>query len=184
MITIPLQLFILSSCILGYFCRRQIINPRCHGFYRFFALQGIFYLALHNIDIFNVEFFDSQQIVTAILLISSLYCLIAALYQLRHSGGSSQRQDKPENFTFENTENLVTDGIYNYVRHPMYTSLLLFNWGIYWQQINAVNTLIAVAVSLFLFITAKVEEAENIDFFGSSYLQYKQNSKMIIPYVL
>ncbi|MCK7540462.1 MAG: hypothetical protein MZV63_61010 [Marinilabiliales bacterium] len=37
-------------------------------------------------------------------------------------------------FRFEKTTELVTSGIYRYIRHPMYSSLLLLAWGIWLKQ--------------------------------------------------
>ena len=37
--------------------------------------------------------------------------------------------DMPENLAFENTVKLVEVGLYRFIRHPMYASLLLLAWG-------------------------------------------------------
>jgi len=60
-----------------------------------------------------------------ICLFGSIPLAAQGFYLLRKLGNARERVESPENFTFENTTNLVEDGIYHYIRHPLYGSLLL-----------------------------------------------------------
>ena len=40
-----------------------------------------------------------------------------------------------------------------------------------------------MGASLFLVLTAKVEEKENVRYFGEAYQAYQKGTKMFIPYV-
>ena len=177
-------IFIFVSCILFSLCRKQLANPSCHGFYRFFAFEGILLLLVINYRFANLNSWNTNQAISFCLLITSLIIVILSVRQLRKKGGKQKRLNTPENFGFENTTQLVTQGIYKYIRHPMYSSLLILNWGIMFQQPTWFTVLIAALVSLMLIITAKVEETENINFFGENYLSYQRHSKMLIPFVL
>ncbi len=42
---------------------------------------------------------------------------------------------------------------------------------------------LALLCTAFLFATARVEERENINFFGDEYVEYMRHSKMFIPFV-
>jgi len=42
---------------------------------------------------------------------------------------------------------------------------------------------LAVAATVFLVATAKIEERENIRFFGAPYQQYMKGTKMFIPFM-
>jgi protein-S-isoprenylcysteine O-methyltransferase Ste14 len=90
----------------------------------------------------------------------------------------------PENFSFENTVHLVQTGIYRYVRHPMYGSLLLLTWGACCKHFAPLSLVFSCLITVFLIATAKSEELENVRFFGDSYRSYAKQSKMFIPYVL
>ncbi len=89
----------------------------------------------------------------------------------------------PENFAFENTTNIVRTGLYSYIRHPMYSSLLFLGWGAFFKHINLLNLILIFAVSALLIAVAKVEERENTRFFGKAYEEYMQHTKMLIPWL-
>jgi len=79
---------------------------------------------------------------------------------------------------------LVTSGPYHYVRHPIYSGLLLLllGWAV-WRG-RAVG-FVGVAVLLLLFwIKARYEEQLMIDHFGDAYRSYKARVKALIPYVV
>lgn len=181
--TPQLVLFVVISGVLMFICRRQLTNPRCHGFYRFFALEGILALTLLNLAIEDRDLFTPLRLLSGLLMTGSLVLVIVSLQHLKQ-GGENVRSECPENFTFENTVQLVSDGIYQYVRHPMYTSLLLLGWGVFLQDPSWLAAIIALEVSLMLICTIRVEEEENRVFFGEAYVQYQQSNKMLIPFVL
>lgn len=78
-------------------------------------------------------------------------------------------------------EELVTKGIYRYVRHPQYLGLILvtFGWLIHWPTVpTAIMWPILVAMYYRL---AKKEEKEMEERFGDRYLIYKEEVPMFIP---
>lgn len=176
--------FTLASACLGYFCRQQLRNPRCHGFYRFFVFEAILLLGIQNAPVWHNDIFAPRQLLSSALLFMSLCFVIQGFILLKRRGGQRQRDDTPENFGFENTVCLVTDGIFKYVRHPMYTSLLLLAWGIFIKQITPLGIAAVSACTLLLIIAAKIEEHENCEFFGDQYRDYQKTSKMFIPFLL
>ncbi len=94
-----------------------------------------------------------------------------------------EREGEPSLLAFEKTTELVTSGIYKYIRHPLYCSLLLLTWGIFFKHITLTAVTLAVTATVFLVFTAKADEAECIRFFGSQYQDYMKRSKMFIPYI-
>lgn len=87
-------------------------------------------------------------------------------------------------YSFEKTSELVQSGIFKYIRHPMYGSLLFLTWGVCLKNPEIILIIISVLSSVFLYITAKMEEKEDIDSFGDNYKEYIKKSKMFIPYIL
>jgi len=65
----------------------------------------------------------------------------------------------------------------------MYASLLFLVWGAALKSISPWSIILAVAATLFLYLTSRVEEKENIRFFGNEYQQYIKETKMLIPFV-
>ncbi len=180
---IQIVIFILGTIIIILISRRSLKNIKVHGFYRFFVFEFILILILLNFPYWFVKPFAVQQIFSWLFLLISLYLLFQSVYLFRKLGGSSSRQNDSANYDFENTSNLVKKGIYKYIRHPMYSSLLFLCLGALCKNISVLSTLLAIIVILFLILTAKVEEKENMQFFGSSYSNYIKESKMFIPFL-
>jgi protein-S-isoprenylcysteine O-methyltransferase Ste14 len=86
-------------------------------------------------------------------------------------------------FGIEKTTELVIAGAYRYIRHPLYGSLLFLAWGGFFKHPSWVGGTLAVIATFFLTVTAKIEEAENIGFFGAAYQSYMKQTKMFIPFV-
>jgi protein-S-isoprenylcysteine O-methyltransferase Ste14 len=84
----------------------------------------------------------------------------------------------------EKTTKLVTIGIYGYIRHPLYSSLLFLTWGVFFKNPTPAGVSLAMVSSIFLFVTAKIEEVENLAYFGKVYRKYMEKTKMFIPFII
>lgn len=177
-------LFILFSLGLLRFSWRALKEVGSHGFYRFFAFEGILFLILHNHPYWFLRPFAIPQLIAWTLLGLSIIYVVQGLGLLKRRGGSKHRENFPGNLPFENTVNLVEEGLYRYVRHPMYGSLLFLGWGASFKHLTGLTVGVGVIVTLFLVVAARVEEKENINFFGDAYRVYIKRSKMFIPYIL
>jgi protein-S-isoprenylcysteine O-methyltransferase Ste14 len=79
---------------------------------------------------------------------------------------------------------LVTTGVYRFIRHPQYTGLLLLSLGmlIEWATLPM---LIMFPIIVFMYVRlAKREEKDMIEEFGAAYKQYMDRTKMFIPYIV
>ncbi len=175
-------LWLLISIGLAGISYRSLKNWKCHGFYRFFAFVGTAFVLVSNVAYWHYEIFSVLQIFSWLILIVSLGFLINSLYQLKSHGGNRTKEINTENFAFENTGTLVESGIFAYIRHPMYSSLLLFTWGVWLKYPSMMALGASLATTLALLLTAKAEEKENVDFFGSAYVDYEKRTKRFIPY--
>lgn len=164
---------------------RSLRSPRPHGFYRFFAWEAILLLFLLNVDDWFHNPFSWHQIISWILLMVSFVPLAFGVHSLVTKGkAAKRRKDDGQLLGFERTTALVTTGIYRYIRHPMYSSLLLLAWGIFFKQLVWSGALTVATATLFLVATAKADEAECIQFFGPSYRVYMRQTKMFVPFLL
>jgi protein-S-isoprenylcysteine O-methyltransferase Ste14 len=159
-------------------------RPQSHGFYRFFAWEAILALLVLNAPLWFVDRYAPHQLLSWALLFASLAVLMPGLYQLRRLGRPDDRRADPELFAFERTSQLVTTGIFSYIRHPLYASLLLLAWGVASKQPNALSLLLAMLASLALWLTAKRDEAECLQQFGAAYRAYMLRSKMFLPWII
>lgn len=181
---IRISLFILCTIFFILFSWRAFKKPGTHGFYRFFVFEGILLLVLLNHPYWFTDPFSSLHLLSWTLLLASIFFVIQSLLMLKRQGGHSEREEMPGNHSFENTTQVVEVGLYRYIRHPMYSSLLFLGWGAFFKNITPLNAVLILSVSGFLIATAKVEELENIQFFGKTYKEYMLRTKMFIPWLL
>jgi protein-S-isoprenylcysteine O-methyltransferase Ste14 len=167
-----------------YLSRASMRAPRSHGFYRFFAWEFTLALLVLNIDYWIINPFIWYQIISWFLLIFSLIPLVFGVSALLSKGKPAKhRKDDAQLLAFEKTTTLVTTGIYHWIRHPLYSSLLFLTWGTYFKVLSLTGFLLAVAASLFLVATAKADEEECIRFFGSAYQEYMHQTKRFVPFL-
>ena len=84
----------------------------------------------------------------------------------------------------EDTTVLVNRGIYKYIRHPLYSSLLILGWGIFFKNLSLLSGGLALATTAFSVATAMIEEAENVQRFGAEYKAYMKTTKRFIPFLI
>jgi protein-S-isoprenylcysteine O-methyltransferase Ste14 len=176
--------FAIATGLLIYISRTSLRQPETHGFYRFFAWESILLLFLLNVDKWFVNPFSWHQLIAWTLLFVSFVPLIFGVQSLRERGQpTEERPDDPSLYTFEKTTTLVTTGIYAYIRHPLYSSLLLLTWGIFFKAPSLPSTALALVATAFLIATARADEAECIRFFGDDYQTYMGKTKRFIPFL-
>lgn len=171
-----LFLFLLLSVVAFLLSWSSIRNPRSHGFYRFFAFELMIGITLLNVDLWFYDPFSPVHILSWLLLFSSIAVVVPGFYALKKHG-------KPDG-EVDATTQLVTSGIYRYIRHPLYASLVIYAWGVYFKRPWIPAFLLAVGASIFLLITAKLEERLTLEKFGDPYAEYMGRTKMIIPFIL
>ena len=163
--------------------RRSLRRPHTHGFYRLFVFQSILALLWLNLPLWTVNPESPLQRLSGVCLGLSLYLLLHSLYLLLRRGGHSKRRRDAANFRFENTARLVDSGLYRYIRHPMYGSLLFLLWGCYLKGPGLAASVLVVLGSWALVRAARTEEGENIRTFGQAYRDYIARTRMFIPYL-
>ncbi len=179
-----LILFAALSVILIAISWKALREPRSHGFYRFFAWEAILALFLLNAEFWFRDPFSWNQIIAWVLLFASLIPLVFGVHSLRTRGNPTDKREGDDSLlAFEKTTTLVTSGIYKYIRHPLYSSLFLLAWGIFFKMPSWFGFILVVTATIFLIATAKADEAECIQFFGSSYNDYMKKTRMFIPYI-
>jgi protein-S-isoprenylcysteine O-methyltransferase Ste14 len=154
----------------------SIRHKRYHGIARFFSFESIFILVLLNSGIWFREPFSFLQIISWTLLIFSIYFAVAGFLLLKRIG-------KPD-ANFENTSALVKEGLYKYIRHPLYLSLLLVGTGAMIKDPGSLQLVFGSVNLAAIWLTARIEEKEMIARFGEEYQQYMKETKMFIPYIV
>ncbi|MDH3890847.1 MAG: isoprenylcysteine carboxylmethyltransferase family protein [candidate division Zixibacteria bacterium] len=175
--------FIVVSVGLFWLSRSSLRDRRSHGFYRFFAWELILAQALLRTDNWFDDPFSIHQLISWLLLTICTYWFIHGVHSLRRMGKPSSEREDSSLIGIEKTTVLVTGGAFRYVRHPIYSSLLFLTWGIFFKQPSLPGIVLAMVASYFLVMTARMEEAENIRFFGAAYQDYMKRTRMFIPFL-
>ena len=182
-IVFKIILFILATIGITWVSRSSLRDVRFHGFYRFFAWEIILILFLINMNYWFFDPISLRQIVSWSLLIVSLVLIYQGVQLFRREGRIEQERDDPALVGIEKTTELVTTGVYHYIRHPFYSSLLFLVWGIFFKHISWIGIILALLTTILLIVTAKKEEVENIQFFGENYQEYMKRTKMFVPFI-
>jgi protein-S-isoprenylcysteine O-methyltransferase Ste14 len=77
----------------------------------------------------------------------------------------------------------ITSGRYRYIRHPIYTGLLLGLFGTALAT-NLIGLVIAAVLSGVFYYAARVEERNLTAAFPTAYPAYQASTKMLIPFIL
>lgn len=164
--------------------RKTLFNFRSHGFYRFWSWECLIWLLASNYRFWFTDPLSLQQICSWFLLFVSIYPVVAGTIQLRKKGKPTLGREDKELFKFEKTSALVDSGIYHYIRHPLYASLILLTWGILLKNITFALSFVALLSTIFLYMAALFDEKECIRYFGEPYRIYMNRSKRFIPYLI
>jgi protein-S-isoprenylcysteine O-methyltransferase Ste14 len=169
---------------LTFVSRASLRKPGSHGFYRFFAWECMLGMYVLNMRVWHVDWHSTHQIIAGLLFFTSLLLVLFGVAQLLLSGKPDTNRNDAPLLEFEKTTILVTTGLYRYIRHPIYGSLFLLSWGLFFKQPSLVGGILAIIASSFLVATSRVEEAENLNYFGEKYRKYMKRTKMFIPFIL
>lgn len=146
---------------------------------KWMAVLGWFLVILQFLAIFLLVFqFDSKKLT---LLQGGIFLLSLVI------GITAAATMKLSNLSIHplpgETNQLVTAGIYRFIRHPMYLALIVFSTGIVLNIQTILSYLGCVILVLTLVAKAKIEEHYMISK-HPNYQEYQKTSKAFIPFLL
>ncbi len=100
--------------------------------------------------------------------------ILARVYLGRNWGMPMTRKDNPE---------LIITGPYAYVRHPIYSGMLLATLGSTLGE-SVVWGLALILFGVYFIYSARQEERIMLERFPEQYRAYMQKTKMLLPFVL
>ena len=110
--------------------------------------------------------------------------VVAGVIILKKFGKQAKNSDRKTLYKFEQTTELIEKGIFQYIRHPLYSSLIFLSWGIYLKNLTIELFFVTKLSTISLFLTAMFEEKECVIFFGEKYNDYMKRSKRFIPFII
>jgi protein-S-isoprenylcysteine O-methyltransferase Ste14 len=105
----------------------------------------------------------------------SILLLILAVFQTDLLSFAGLRQVVEE----EKRGALITDGLYRYVRHPLYTFSLTFLWLSPRMTLN--SFVVYLSLTLYILVGIFFEERKLVSVFGEEYENYRSVTPMLIP---
>jgi protein-S-isoprenylcysteine O-methyltransferase Ste14 len=181
---LEVTVIIVVTLALAFVSRASLLKPASHGFYRFLAWECMLGLFALNMRFWYAGTNPTYKFISGFLFVNSLVLILISFKLLELTGKPNPRRNDAPMFEFEKTTVLVTSGIYRYIRHPMYASLLFLCWGFFFKQPSLIGGVLAVTASGLLVAAARVEETENIRYFGDDYRKYMKQTKMFVPYIV
>jgi len=160
-----------SVVLLGF----TLIRPHPYRFTRFLAFESILSLIFLNASTWFREPLSVLQILSWISLTGSLLLVSVGFYQIKTQGD-------PEG-DFEDTTILIKAGVYKYIRHPLYASLLFFSLGAFLKDPSLLGGVLVVTTGAGVFLTARIEERFNLERFGDEYGDYMEKTRKFIPFI-
>ncbi len=80
-------------------------------------------------------------------------------------------------------QQLVTDGVYQHVRHPLYLGEITRNLGFAIIFSSVFGLMVMVAGNVFLALRLEMEEKMLFEEFGREYTEYRKRTKKLIPFI-
>lgn len=116
------------------------------------------------------------------LLVAGGYMRMKARLQLKEKAGFRTLAETVRLQTMEG-HRLVKDGLYKYIRHPLYLGETMRNFGFVTIFSSIYGVLLIAVSTIFVALRIRMEERMLIQVFGDEYREYQKNTKRIIPYV-
>jgi len=175
--------FAILSVLIIVISWRSLLVVKSHGFYRFLSWECIAWLFAQNYPYWFESPLSVWQIISWVLLVLSVYPAIAGVILLKKKGKPKKEREDEALFQFEKTTELVDSGVFRYIRHPLYASLILLTWGIFCKHPGWITLAISVVSTACLYLTALYDEKECLSYFGNSYRSYIKRTKRFIPFL-
>jgi protein-S-isoprenylcysteine O-methyltransferase Ste14 len=149
-------------------------------FYNFIAiltLLPVLVLPIVLVDktLYSIHF--PWVILTGFVQVAALVILIVGIFQtgLMSFLGIEQLFSRAE----EKPPRLVVNGLYRYVRHPLYTAGLAIIWLMPVMTCNLLA--LNIGLTLYIVVGAIYEERKLLQEYGEAYAEYRKRTPMLIP---
>lgn len=133
---------------------------------------------------FSIEKIQLWQVSAYEQVIGKFICVWGVIFIATALQGYDMSELSGSDFTKKDKiQELKTDGLLKYVRHPIYFGILLLVWGLFITDASTRNLSGAIAVTIYLLIGIYFEEKKLIEIYGEAYTKYQTQVAMLIPFL-
>ncbi len=159
---------------------KKTVKDTGGGLLRFLFYFSIVLLAFlqSRIDFLNINLWSDTlmtRIIADVVTFAGLLVMLWARKTLDRNWSA--------NVVLKENHELVTSGPYAFVRHPIYTGLILMVLGVVLYVDTLAFTFFFVLFFFGAYYKAKKEENLLVGHFSDKYLEYKKKVKALIPFV-
>lgn len=169
-------IFVALTIVIVLKFRKELFAFQRHGPYMFVATEGLLLLFIFNGEFMFQHPFETRQFVSWVLMLISLGLAILGFYALKRYGEAVA--------DWEDTTRVVHEGVFRYIRHPLYASLMLLAGGMLLKDLSLEAISAFLATFGFLLAASLVEEKENLAKFGDAYREYALRTKRYVPLIV
>jgi protein-S-isoprenylcysteine O-methyltransferase Ste14 len=84
----------------------------------------------------------------------------------------------------QNKHKIITEGPYRYIRHPIYSAMMIWAVGIGLFTANIIFIVFVLSFFIFFLVRVPKEEVMMIETFGDEYMLYKQSTGKYFPKII
>jgi protein-S-isoprenylcysteine O-methyltransferase Ste14 len=143
--------------------------------------MGFIVAVLDFIFLQNLKF-QSFGLIGLALVVVGAYLREKARLQLRKQAGFDSLVSTGRLEIVESHQ-LVKDGLYTHVRHPIYLGEILRNFGVVSAFSSGYGVLLVTVGTALLLVRMQREEEMLVDAFGPDYEDYQRKTKKLIPHI-
>jgi protein-S-isoprenylcysteine O-methyltransferase Ste14 len=143
--------------------------------YSTFATVGLVILLIINSNIPSEDFFESTGLIRYVSLVFTTFGVMLIQISFRQ-----YRLKAFLGFTPEDSR-LHKGGVLGWVRHPIYSGLILVVIGFFFFIPNLPTLITSLCILTYLPVGIYLEEKKMISVFGQSYLDYRKEVPLLVP---
>lgn len=125
-------------------------------------------------------FFTTPELISPILFLIGIVVMLIGLWIARIAGQVISVSTVADMRT-DRTAELVTDGIYSQIRHPLYLATVLIFLALIPLFPFAPVAVFSVSMCVYTIIGAYFEERKLVLHYGEEYLKYREHAGFILP---
>ena len=149
--------------------------------YLILALTGFFVIFYDFWKLQNLSFQLYIPVITGIILIGiGGFFRIKSRTILKKAGFNMVNSYKLQ---IVSDHRLITEGVYSYIRHPLYLGEIIRNIGLAVLFSSLYGLVVMIIANLFLVVRIQAEEKMLVSEFGEEYEEYKSRTKKLLPYI-